>query len=792
LKPLEDVQTKTLDICASCGKRKNVGRTGSFTQFIFRSDLCTCDRKDFSKSGDHFSPIHPSLYHAYQEIEEEIEPDPNLSVDDNSFPTERYSPLKKIGMGAEGSVYVCRDEHLRKLVAVKVLRLLSADQLVAFQHEAKILSRLEHPNIARILDFGATAGGTPYMVLEYSSGISLRSDIDANGALEIEDAVDIFLQLCDALIYCHEHGVLHRDLKPENILYSRKPEGRVVKLIDFGIALVVDQEKTTTLDGRVIAGTPAYMAPDQVHGHKYDARSEIYSLGCVMFEALTKRPPFFGEVALGILASHAKEKPPLLEEAANRLFPHSIQDFVSVCLEKRPQDRFQSMQEVKEDLLKSKELDTQFVITQEQPAFVPPPPPKRSLSPFIFVLCIVVFCGAGILIIGLDEQEIKLLEKTDGRATGGTMDLSIYPGHHVDVFSIRKVYSPDSGYERKIINANGIIRDSDLAKLAARTDLEQGDLRLANFDDMTNRQDLISSKGYRSISKMPLACLEMPYSSLRDKDMEGISKMPLLLSLEISGTTVGDAGLKFLENNDSIVELRIARTDVTDEGAKYLATMKRLRRLIMHGNKIGDRSLQYLCNAPQLDTLNVSETHVTDAGLAYLSKVHRLRSLMLASTSVTEKGIKSLSANRNMQCLNVDSNKAINDASIALIAKQFPRIDDLNISDTSITGKGLKDVGKLTNLRTLNICALGLKDADMEPVFKLKELRMLSLMLNDISDVTLEKLCELPRLREVEIHNCHLVTTKGLEKLRKAGKDAQAIHAVGQEQANEMVNSFFD
>jgi serine/threonine protein kinase len=227
---------------------------------------------------------------------------------------------------------------------------------VAFQAEARATSRLRHDGIVKLLDFGLIDSTTPYMVLEYASGQSLKETLAQNGSLEWQACVFIAKRLCAALGHAHEQGVFHRDVQPSNILVTREPDGSSgIKLIDFGIAKSV-RSITGSTETDDMAGTPYYMSPDQGFGHKYDARSEVYSLGCVLFECLTGQPPFQGETALETLSMHAQRKTPSLSEAyrvshvdstsANEDFPQSLELLIEKCLAKNQEDRYQSMAEM--------------------------------------------------------------------------------------------------------------------------------------------------------------------------------------------------------------------------------------------------------------------------------------------------------------------------------------------------------------------------------------------------------------------------------------------------------------
>lgn len=337
-------QVPTINICANCGKRIERGRSGSFTQWVFRTDTCDCERPQAVQiTGNREEQV---------EVIEEDDPEP-LPLSRESFPVDRYKPLVELGGGMAGAVYLCRDLLLNKKVAVKTLRQLNAEQLVSFQAEARATSKLVHPGIIQVLDFGATESGEPYMVMEYIDGMSLDQLLIQNGALEAGLAKKIVRTLCDALSVAHENGIFHRDLKPSNVLIrSTEGTGLEIKLIDFGLAhMDKEAQKSTLFQGRTVVGTPGYMSPDQVMGNTFDSRAEVYSLGCLLFELLTGRLPFVGETALETLYMHANHKPPRLADVApDSHFPESLEEIVAKCLEKHPEERYQSTEQLSKAL----------------------------------------------------------------------------------------------------------------------------------------------------------------------------------------------------------------------------------------------------------------------------------------------------------------------------------------------------------------------------------------------------------------------------------------------------------
>ncbi|MBI4534198.1 MAG: serine/threonine protein kinase, partial [Candidatus Melainabacteria bacterium] len=270
---------------------------------------------------------------------------------------DRYEILCLVGEGGMSVVYKGRHQLMDRLVAVKMLKahLVSNPSILKrFQQEAKAISYLTHPNIVSVFDFGILP--QPYLVMDYLQGISLDDLIEESKGLKVERAIHIFGQICNALTHAHQKGLIHRDLKPGNIMLVRsEDEDDFVKIVDFGIAKLMpwaqqDFQKLTQT-GEAF-GSPVYMSPEQCLAEELDNRSDIYSLGCVMYETLTGRPPLVGSQVLETMYKHLNATPVALGAIRPDLcFAESLEKIVLKCLRKKPEERYQSMKELKEDLL---------------------------------------------------------------------------------------------------------------------------------------------------------------------------------------------------------------------------------------------------------------------------------------------------------------------------------------------------------------------------------------------------------------------------------------------------------
>ncbi len=261
----------------------------------------------------------------------------------------RYEIQSVLGKGGMGIVYKAQDRDLDDVVAIKTLRseALSADPtlLDRFKQEIRLARKITHPNILRTHDLGET-NGLRYLSMEFVKGITLKHLIEQDQLLPVPVALRIAKQMCAGLAAAHEVGVIHRDIKPQNIIME--PNGSL-KLMDFGIARLT-QERGMTATGLVV-GTPDYMSPEQARGLALDFRSDIYSMGVVLYEMFTGSLPFEGDTPLAVVLKHVQENAPP-PQAKNPKIDPKIAAIILKCMQKKPEDRFQSVNELYEALTK--------------------------------------------------------------------------------------------------------------------------------------------------------------------------------------------------------------------------------------------------------------------------------------------------------------------------------------------------------------------------------------------------------------------------------------------------------
>lgn len=270
----------------------------------------------------------------------------------------KYEMLELLGEGGAGLVYKARHEDLNKIVAVKVLisqLAVKQEVLKRFKQEARVCSQLTHSNIVSVFDFGIADKGDPYLVMEFINGSTLADEIEAQGRIEVKRCLSLFLQSCEALAYAHGKGVVHRDFKPSNMMLTTDEEGReLVKIVDFGLAKALRGEgvsaETLTETGQIF-GSPPFMSPEQCMGQVLDSRTDIYSLGCSMYQALTGTIAFLGENPIDTIRKQLATIPPALAiPDCNKRLIDPLDAIVFKALEKDRERRYQTVSELADDL----------------------------------------------------------------------------------------------------------------------------------------------------------------------------------------------------------------------------------------------------------------------------------------------------------------------------------------------------------------------------------------------------------------------------------------------------------
>lgn len=674
------LQGESLRICAGCGKRVDPGRPGSITQYVFRSDLCGCRRPEpilDERQAD--GAETPSGFGG------ELSEEPELDIDPEFFPAQRYRVLGEIGRGTSGTVYLCRDRLLGKKVAVKVLEVLTAEQLVAFQEEARVTSSLNHPGIIKILDFGATDGGVPYMVLEYFPGSTLRTIIDDGEPLSMETIASTFAKIAGALAGAHESRIFHRDLKPSNVLIA----GLDTRLIDFGIARVSEiTGRTTQYQGRTLAGTPFYMSPDVARGLPYTERSDIYSLGCMLYECLTGRVPYRAESALDTIAMHAAEPLPELLPASSSgpAIPSSLAEIVRSCLAKDPEQRPESAAVLSRRLEESLE-DISSEHSSPAEAIRGSSPRKLRKEVLVLALTALVVAGAASFVVSRVLTEGSSVPPRSASHSGVP---EVVPHNaFADIASARMVEHENALGEKVITIQEG--SDPDLKAIAARRK-KIGRLEILSFRG-------ILGGGLRHLLNAPVAILTIRDSMLSEEGIGYLSRMNVK-DLRLSFQAFDKDSLSLIVSNPSIEGLEISDATLPEGALPAIAGARSMRNLVLLNCVLKDKPASFgsLKKNSSLRVLSISDIPLSPEDLREIAGLRSLHTLMLQRVGLTDFSIGIISG---MKVTTLGLEFPIGDAGVKKLSVM--PVHQLILHRPEFTEKGYEILAGMPDLRVLKI-----------------------------------------------------------------------------------------
>lgn len=309
----------------------------------------------------------------------------------------RYAVIRELGRGGMGVVYQAMDTQRKQVVAVKLL--LDSDMKAAsakrFMREAEISAQMSHPHIVNVYEFGTTP--QCYIVMEYIEGQSFHDMLEEKND-SLRNKLEIFRQVCEAIEYAHSQKVIHRDLKPQNIMVMA---GNQAKVMDFGLAKSFGMQSLRLSKTGQALGTPQYMSPEQADGKKLDYRTDIYSLGVILYKILTGRTPFEGDNIINILDQLANDKPRLPKEI-NPMIPSKLQAICMKCLEKAPEDRYETAQALTNDI--SLYLENRSAMVKEKTKTAPTSRSLKGNKKWAGVLILLALAG---ILLTMFMQETK-------------------------------------------------------------------------------------------------------------------------------------------------------------------------------------------------------------------------------------------------------------------------------------------------------------------------------------------------------------------------------------------------
>ncbi len=521
-----------------------------------------------------------------------------------------------------GAVYRAKDEVLDRIVALKVLLPnLQAEAMIRFHQEAKTTAKLNHKNILNVLDFGLSESGEPFLVMDYIDGQSLADFLKSHGPVAPPLAVPIFCQICSGLAYAHSQGILHRDIKPSNVMLIDDGRGFMqVKIVDFGLAKMGSEEQSLTTTGARV-GSPLYMSPEQCNGLKVDHRSDIYSMGVLMYRTLTGVVPFQGDSFLDTLSKHVHEEPKdINENDRNLAFSPELSRIVKKALEKDPNQRFQTCDELRQELMSlelSLELEKDTKQLEETaPLIVAPAIPEVSKNDYRRPL--ILSCAALALVVA------------------GTICWRMYSSSQPEDMKVAEKPLSEASTLTEEYLGSSVVRYDEGGKHWLKASSR-------HFED-DNMPTVVRHKKVKHLNFVGSRITGATLPMLKDMAVE---------DLDLSMTLVQDKALEAVGQMHSLQGLWLNADNVTDSGINQLRNLSNLRELGLRNTAITDRAMDAISDLPALETLDISLCpKLTAASLDKLKKMRSLQTLQVAyCPGISRSSVEQFAANSSVHVI---------------------------------------------------------------------------------------------------------------------------------------------
>lgn len=643
-----------------------------------------------------------------------------------------YEFISTLGSGGMGVVYKSRHRKLDRIVALKTLvsRTFRQDDLIRFQQEAKAAGKFKHRNLVSVLDFGITDDGIPFMSMEYLEGETLEQALASKKLSKLE-LLRIFEQCCDGLSYAHRHNVLHRDIKPANIMLVEGSDGLVAKILDFGIAKIADAGQSVQALTKVgaIFGTPPYMSPEQCAAEAATTHSDVYALGCVMYEAFAGRRPLVGQTAIETFELHRFAVPKPISDVVGASFPSSLDRLILRMLSKDPSERpsmdslrweiEQIANQLLNELERSEAASREAESTKDSSTSAKS---NRLVGILFVVLSIGMTIAAGVWYRSMSDQPkhpAKALNRDLEFLDGSDKAL---PESHEEVFRTIAFKRTRETINEKVIAFRQCTFTKQQTKLLGAGAKNCSALHLF-------RTQGLSKENLHELKNLDLKEIHLVHSDIDDAALKEVVDL------------FGDK----LEN-----VMLIANENVTDKGLRELLRCKKLSTLRLQDQTqlTGATAKKALLGLPKLRVVAFSSAKtVTDDDLEPISRMH-LTELGLSRTGITDASLNYVRSNVGLKMLSLDETD-ISEAKLAETIKHLPALHTLSICKTKVSEEIVK--------------TLAARESDS------KGIRLYVLMLDylDISTKSFPYFPKFKHLYKLSLVGCPRLTQSDINSLQK-------------------------
>jgi serine/threonine protein kinase len=603
--------------------------------------------------------------------------------------------LSCLGAGGMSVVYKAEDLLLHRIVAVKLLHSHSAlnpQNVLRFRQEAMAASKIDHPNVIRVYEFNVPDEGQPYLVMDFIEGQSLAEFMRTNGPIEMRRAITLMGIICDGLQCAHDAGVVHRDLKPGNIMLLKDSSGKqTLKIVDFGIAKVLTEDAQghdLTQTGEVF-GSPLYMSPEQCYGKTLDRRSDIYSLGCVMFEICTGQPPIKGGSMLETIQMQTTEMPaPSASFYLGIKYGAQFDAVIAKALAKDPSERHQSATDFKQAI-------------NSLPSASPPSHEQKMVSSSTKKIAMVIICAALLTVISsMIFPSIQIFRQPSQPLTQPPVQPPSQPPFQAPTQAPSQALS--SPVSRQPSRRSTVMATSSNRVKSLFQQPDSSSIQVLRLEDGEIRDDTLSLlSGNKRLHDLLLID-----TGITDRSGTSIRSLTQLQKLEIRTASIGDAFLKSISGLPNLSYLWCYQTDITDSGATYFQNFPKLKQLGLSETQIGDFGLEKI-SALNLEELRLSNTRITPAGLKFLEKMPSLKILLVGRNSIGDAGARAVSKLTKLEHLSLESTNLTNEGLKEILSLKNLTNLDLH-GNNQLSNSSLDILNQLPNLRSLHIGKCGI------------------------------------------------------------------------------------
>ncbi len=645
-----------------------------------------------------------------------------------------YRVLEFIGEGGMGLVYKVEHIHMNKTLALKVLKTehLSENVWKRFRLEAQAISRLDHANIIKIYDMNQTPDGRPFYTMELLAGESLADYLQEYRRLPLDQALPVFRQVCSALAYAHERGIIHRDIKPGNIMLLESTGsglGYRVKIVDFGIVKVLDGGEQIgqglTMQGEVF-GSPLYMSPEQCAGSKLDARADMYSVAVTLFQALTGKPPLLGRTAAETTIMHHTVMPPSLAEVAGVDFPPELEAVVAKMLAKAPDERYRSLAEVASVLLTIERkysgaplplgsaeplrinealFDTELIVSENSETGESNSLENRNsksvvaiaaLFSVVAIVAIVFLCSrlwaspakpkvsvSSATYVGLNPSieaskkqlaaELDAVEVTSSPETDKAIALFMKERKE-PYFTRAKDGTTTFSFPDQI--SIGVI--STIGAGGPQSYQAMGKFTLPPWRQISFTANAISLAHPELLKFFPANSLDcLNFTGLKPRSavlIDCIMGQQNLIALDLSATEINESDLRAISGLKKLGSLHIDTCNISNRALFDSKLLQRLRVVGLLNLRDCMPVLKSLLLSKRLNSLALMSANLKKSDFAIIAKMSRLTSLDLSGTNIDDNDLKQLTVLRNVRFINLFATR-ITKQSVPTLRK-FPALHD--------------------------------------------------------------------------------------------------------------------